>query len=80
MKGWSIALAATFALTLLLLLSTCSTTIAKAEIQPSTEKVHSLPLTKSSSSHQKAKKCPSKQVGSSFRRIPPTKSNPTHNK
>ncbi|KAK7338198.1 hypothetical protein VNO77_18800 [Canavalia gladiata] len=83
MKCWSIALA-TLALALSLLLSTCSTR-AKAAVFPSIE-AHSWPLSKTSSSrHSLAdlrahRKNLSKQVDSSFRRIPPSKSNPTQNK
>ncbi|KAG5044545.1 hypothetical protein HKD37_03G008985 [Glycine soja] len=73
MKSWSIALTA-----LALLLLTWSTR-AKAEFLPSIQ-VHSWPSSKTSSSRHAHRKNLSKQLDSSFRRIPPSKSNPTQNK
>ncbi|KAL5156299.1 hypothetical protein HKD37_19G055189 [Glycine soja] len=83
MKSWSIALT-TLALTLSLLSLTWSTR-AKAEVLPSIQ-VDSWPSSKTSSSRHALidlhahRKNLSKQVDSSFRRIPPSKSNPTQNK
>ncbi|KAF7843692.1 Transmembrane protein [Senna tora] len=86
MKGffWSRALAA-FALTLSLLLSTWSPRVKSQVFPPIEKQVQSLPLSKTSSfshaaANRKKKKNPSKQVESCFRRIPPTRSNPTQNK
>ncbi|MED6204749.1 hypothetical protein PIB30_011721 [Stylosanthes scabra] len=83
MKGWSLPLAA-LALVLSLLLSVSSR--VKAEALPSRQ-VRSLSIRKASSSSLQAprdlfthQKNPSKQLDSSFRRIPPSKSNPTQNK
>ncbi|KAL1350242.1 hypothetical protein AAHE18_06G010500 [Arachis hypogaea] len=81
MKGWSLPLA-TLALVLSLLLSASSR--AKAEVPPSRQ-VRSLSLSKTSSSPQPPRDLPprksrSKQLDSSLRRIPPSKSNPTQNK
>ncbi|KAK7285693.1 hypothetical protein RJT34_20471 [Clitoria ternatea] len=76
MKSWSISVAA-FAFTLLLLSSTLSTRV--------NIKVHSRLLSKTTSSHRALvdfrthRKNLSKRVDSSFRRIPPSKSNPTQN-
>ncbi|KAL9314972.1 hypothetical protein ACSQ67_020424 [Phaseolus vulgaris] len=77
MKSWFPALAA-FALTLSLLLLTWSTR-ATAEVFP-TIQVHSWPSSQTSSSLHAHRKNLSKQLDSSFRRIPPSKSNPTQNK
>ncbi|QCE13393.1 hypothetical protein DEO72_LG11g386 [Vigna unguiculata] len=77
MKNWSPALGA-LALTLSLLLLTWSTR-ARAEVFP-TVRVHSWPSSKTSSYRQVHRKNLSKQFASSFRRIPPSKSNPTQNK
>ncbi|XP_028752161.1 uncharacterized protein LOC114711960 [Neltuma alba] len=70
---------AALALTLSLLLSTWSPRV-KSKAIPSKE-VNSLPLGKTSSSQAAQRKNPSRQVvDSCFRRIPPSKSNPTQNK
>ncbi|KAK4269005.1 hypothetical protein QN277_022215 [Acacia crassicarpa] len=80
---WSRPLAAlALTLSLLLSLSTWSPTRVKSETLPP-NKVNSLPLSKTSSSQAAAqRKNPSRQVvvDSSFRTIPPSKSNPTQNK
>nr|KYP72024.1 hypothetical protein KK1_011311 [Cajanus cajan] len=84
MKSWSILALPALALTISLLLLTWSTR-AKAELFPSIQ-VHSWPLSKTSSSRHRQvdlrahRKNLSKRVESSFRRIPPSKSNPTQNK
>ncbi|CAJ1976063.1 unnamed protein product [Sphenostylis stenocarpa] len=77
MKSRSLALAA-LAVTLSLLLLSWSTR-ARAEVFPSIH-VHSWPSSKPSSSRHAHRKNLSKQLYSSFRRIPPSKSNPTQNK
>ncbi|XP_054781020.1 uncharacterized protein LOC129288459 [Prosopis cineraria] len=76
---WSTPLAA-LALTLSLLLSAWSAGV-KSEALPSKE-VNSLRLSKTSSSQAAHRKNPSSRqmVNSCFKRIPPSKSNPTQNK
>lgn len=83
MKAWSRFLAA-LALTISLILSSLSCE-SRAEAR-AISKGHSSPPSKTASASQAVKdlqtkkKTPYKQVGSCFRRIPPSASNPTQNK
>ncbi|CAL8130830.1 unnamed protein product [Prunus armeniaca] len=83
MKTWSRVLAA-LALALSMVLSTWPD-IATAQARPLTSASASKKAASASSSQgledlEAKKKNPYKQVGSSFRRIPPSTSNPTQNK